>query len=44
MVADTRTGLGISTGFKIGDERKIKKLINEHKHDLIQAWERYFSR
>ena len=31
-----------STGFKAGDERKIKTLINTHRNELLQAWERYF--
>lgn len=32
-----------SIGYKSNDERIIESLVKRHQHELIQAWERYFS-
>jgi hypothetical protein len=31
-----------SHGFKTKEERRIKELVQEHQHELLQAWHRYF--
>ncbi len=31
-----------STGFKTGEERRIRALIKQHRDELLQAWRRHF--
>ncbi|MBK9273962.1 MAG: DUF4160 domain-containing protein [Flavobacteriales bacterium] len=31
-----------SLGFKVGEQRKIERLVNIHQPELLQAWTHYF--